>query len=89
MGTVATEKTFHIPRRYKAAVYDKPGTISTKIEKLETPEPGPGDILVRLCVMCSLLLPVSYADSCAISERTQAYAVSIWLLWSTLGEDVS
>jgi hypothetical protein len=34
--------------RYKAVVYDKPGTISTKIEELETPEPGPGDVLVRL-----------------------------------------
>ena len=48
MATVATEKTFDIPKKYKAIVYDKPGTISTKIEELDTPEPGPGDVLVRL-----------------------------------------
>lgn len=29
-------------------MYDKPGTISTKLEELDTPEPGPGDVLVRL-----------------------------------------
>jgi len=45
----ATEqKTFDIPKKYKAIVYDKPGTISTKIEELDTPEPGPGEVLVRL-----------------------------------------
>lgn len=49
MAAAATEqKVFDIPKKYKAIVYDKPGTISTKIEELETPEPGPGDILVRL-----------------------------------------
>jgi propanol-preferring alcohol dehydrogenase len=48
MATAATEKTFDIPKKYKAIVYDKPGTISTKIEELATPEPGPGDVLVRL-----------------------------------------
>ncbi|KAF2460333.1 chaperonin 10-like protein [Lineolata rhizophorae] len=37
-----------IPKTYKAAVYDKPGTISTKIETLETPEPGPGQVLINL-----------------------------------------
>lgn len=48
MSTAATQKTFDIPKKYKAIVYDKPGTISTKIEELDTPEPGPGDVLVRL-----------------------------------------
>jgi len=37
-----------IPKKYKAAVYDKPGTVSTKIEELETPEPGAGEILINL-----------------------------------------
>ncbi|PVH99256.1 GroES-like protein [Periconia macrospinosa] len=37
-----------IPKRYKAVVYDKPGTISTKIEELDTPEPGPGEVLINL-----------------------------------------
>lgn len=48
--TMATEtgQSFDIPKRYKACVYDKPGTISTKIEELDTPEPGPGEVLVRL-----------------------------------------
>ncbi|KAL9060225.1 MAG: hypothetical protein Q9206_001141 [Seirophora lacunosa] len=32
-----------IPKQYKAAVYDAPGKISTKIETLDTPEPGPGE----------------------------------------------
>ncbi|KAH7417302.1 alcohol dehydrogenase-like protein [Cadophora sp. MPI-SDFR-AT-0126] len=48
MAAAATAKTFDIPKKYKAVVYDKPGTISTKIEELDTPEPGPGDVLVRL-----------------------------------------
>jgi propanol-preferring alcohol dehydrogenase len=50
MAAAVTQKTFDIPRKYKAVVYDKPGTISTKIEKLDTTEPGPGDVLVRLRV---------------------------------------
>jgi NADPH:quinone reductase-like Zn-dependent oxidoreductase len=29
-------------------VYDKPGSISTKIVDLDTPEPGPGEVLVNL-----------------------------------------
>ncbi|KAF2498122.1 GroES-like protein [Lophium mytilinum] len=38
----------HIPKTHKAAVYDKPGSISTKIEMVETPTPGPGEVLVNL-----------------------------------------
>ncbi|KAF2745845.1 GroES-like protein [Sporormia fimetaria CBS 119925] len=37
-----------LPKKYKAAVYDKPGSISTKIEELDMPEPGPGEVLVNL-----------------------------------------
>jgi len=37
-----------IPKSYKAAVYDKPGSISTKVTDLETPEPGPGEVLINL-----------------------------------------
>jgi propanol-preferring alcohol dehydrogenase len=48
MAAETTQKTFDIPKTYKAAVYDKPGTISTKIMELNTPDPGPGDVLVRL-----------------------------------------
>ncbi|KAF1977986.1 alcohol dehydrogenase 2 [Bimuria novae-zelandiae CBS 107.79] len=37
-----------LPKKYKAAVYDKPGTISTKVEELDMPEPGPGEVLINL-----------------------------------------
>ncbi|OAA58776.1 Alcohol dehydrogenase superfamily, zinc-type [Cordyceps fumosorosea ARSEF 2679] len=37
-----------IPATYKAAVYDEPGTISTKIVELPTPEPGEGQVLIKL-----------------------------------------
>lgn len=46
-----------IPKTHKALVYDKPGEISTKIIDLETPKPGPGEVLVKLYVkpICQLL----------------------------------
>ena len=37
-----------IPKTYKAAVYDKPGSVSTKVVELETPEPAYGQVLIRL-----------------------------------------
>ncbi|KAF1988987.1 GroES-like protein [Aulographum hederae CBS 113979] len=37
-----------LPKKYKAAIYDKPGTISTKVVELDMPEPGPGQVLVNL-----------------------------------------
>jgi propanol-preferring alcohol dehydrogenase len=37
-----------VPSRHKAVVYDRPGTISTKVVEVDTPAPGPGEILVRL-----------------------------------------
>lgn len=40
--------TVEIPTQYKAAVYDEPGTLSTKVEMLDTPEPGPGEVLIHL-----------------------------------------
>jgi propanol-preferring alcohol dehydrogenase len=40
-----------VPKTYKAAVYDEPGKISTKIVELDTPEPGYGQVLVNLYVM--------------------------------------
>lgn len=36
------------PRLHKAAVYDNPGAVSTKIEMLETPKPGFGQVLINL-----------------------------------------
>ncbi|KGQ04552.1 Alcohol dehydrogenase 2 [Beauveria bassiana D1-5] len=40
--------TIEIPATYKAAVYDEPGTISTKIVELPTPEPAEGQVLIKL-----------------------------------------
>lgn len=37
-----------IPKKHKAAIYDKPGSLSVKIVDVDTPEPGPGEVLVRL-----------------------------------------
>lgn len=37
-----------IPKKYKAVIYDSPGSISTKVVELDTPEPGPGEVLLRL-----------------------------------------
>lgn len=37
-----------VPTHHKAIVYDKPGEISTKIETIETPKPGVGEVLINL-----------------------------------------
>ncbi|EGE01351.1 alcohol dehydrogenase [Trichophyton equinum CBS 127.97] len=37
-----------IPTHAKAAVYDKPGSVSTKVVMVEVPEPGPDEVLVNL-----------------------------------------
>jgi alcohol dehydrogenase, propanol-preferring len=39
-----------IPKQHKAAIYDKPGTVSTKIVTVDTPDPGPGEVLINLSV---------------------------------------
>jgi propanol-preferring alcohol dehydrogenase len=37
-----------IPKQHKACVFDNPGTCSVKVEMVDTPEPGPGEVLVKL-----------------------------------------
>lgn len=37
-----------LPKQYKACVYDAPGKVSTKVEMLDMPEPGPGELLINL-----------------------------------------
>ncbi|CAD0085015.1 unnamed protein product [Aureobasidium vineae] len=37
-----------IPKKYKAVIYDEPGKISTKVVELDTPTPGPGEVLINL-----------------------------------------
>ncbi|KAH6986622.1 alcohol dehydrogenase II [Ilyonectria destructans] len=41
-------ETPHVPKQHKAVIYDKPGSISTKIVTIETPKPGPGEVLINL-----------------------------------------
>ena len=41
---------FQIPKKHKAVVYDKPGEISTKVQELDVPEPGQGEVLINLYV---------------------------------------
>lgn len=43
---MATETS--LPAKYKAAIYDKPGHVSTKIVELDMPKPGPGEVLIKL-----------------------------------------
>lgn len=37
-----------LPKKYRAVIYDQPGTISTKIVELDMPEPGAGEVLINL-----------------------------------------
>ncbi|PYI10586.1 alcohol dehydrogenase II [Aspergillus sclerotiicarbonarius CBS 121057] len=37
-----------IPAKQKAAIYDQPGTVSTKVVELDVPEPGVGEVLINL-----------------------------------------
>jgi propanol-preferring alcohol dehydrogenase len=37
-----------IPQKQKAAVYDQPGKVSTKVVELDVPEPGTGEVLINL-----------------------------------------
>jgi propanol-preferring alcohol dehydrogenase len=37
-----------LPGKHKAMIYDQPGKISTKLVELDVPEPGAGDVLIKL-----------------------------------------
>jgi propanol-preferring alcohol dehydrogenase len=37
-----------IPAKQKAIIYDKPGTVSTKVVELDVPEPGANEVLINL-----------------------------------------
>lgn len=40
-----------IPKKQKAAIYDQPGSVSTKVVELDVPEPGSGEVLINLYVI--------------------------------------
>jgi propanol-preferring alcohol dehydrogenase len=46
--------TVDIPTKQKAAIYDQPGTISTKVVEIDVPEPGAGEVLINLYELSSL-----------------------------------
>lgn len=39
-----------IPKKQKAAIYDNPGSVSTKIVELDVPEPSDNEVLINLYV---------------------------------------
>lgn len=45
---MATTESPQIPSHHKAIIYDKPGEISTKVETVETPKPGVGEVLLKM-----------------------------------------
>lgn len=65
-----------VPKKHKACIYDKPGTISTKVEEIDTPEPGFGEVLVNLYISPPALIsfhqapfPVVPASGCGTSTE--------------------
>ncbi len=48
ISIILSMATVEIPTKHKALVYDDPGTISAKIEDVDTPRPGVGELLVKL-----------------------------------------
>lgn len=73
-----------LPATYKAAVYDAPGTISTKIMELPMPEPGEGEVLIKLFVIpqnsarCTRIRGAPWADS-ETPGRTRVSATRTWV----------
>lgn len=55
-----------LPSKYKAAVYDQPGKISTKIVELDMPEPAAGDVLIKL--YANTIMVVAHKDIVAQRE---------------------
>lgn len=45
---MTSSSSSEVPSHHKAIVYDKPGEISTKVETIETPKPGVGEVLINL-----------------------------------------
>ncbi|KAH8698285.1 putative alcohol dehydrogenase [Talaromyces proteolyticus] len=45
---MAANDTVNIPQKQKAAIYDEPGKVSTKVVELDVPEPGNGQVLIKL-----------------------------------------
>lgn len=59
--------TVDIPKQAKAIIYDKPGTVSTKIVMQDVPEPGTGEVLINLYV------PLEVMDYTRLSWLGETY----------------
>lgn len=49
-----------LPKTYKAAVYDEPGKVSTKVVEKDLPEPAAGDVLIKLFVLIFQMSSVAH-----------------------------
>lgn len=58
LPTTASMATMKIPTRHKAVVYDNPGNISVKVVEIDTPEPGAGEVLIKMYVSLSTKRPL-------------------------------
>ncbi|KAJ2980739.1 hypothetical protein NQ176_g2458 [Zarea fungicola] len=77
-----------LPATYKAAVYDEPGTISTKIVELPMPEPAEGEVLIKLthsgvCHSDMGVMTNSWASLPAPLRRTGNAAFTLLWLFAT------
>ncbi len=55
-----------VPKKHKACVYDNPGSISTKVEEIDTAEPGYGEVLVNLYALNLFRLEMSLSRQVSI-----------------------
>ena len=60
-----------IPKKQKAAIYDQPGSVSTKIVELDVPEPGVGEVLINMYVR---FISAVFRQQLTESGLTRAYA---------------
>jgi hypothetical protein len=91
-AATVTMGSVEIPKKHKAAVYDKPGTISTKIEELDVPEPGAGEVLINLYVHSPLIfksillaLPIAllHLFDLQLTSPSEPTLVSVTLIWAS------
>lgn len=65
-----------IPKTQKAAIYDQPGTVSTKVVDLEVPEPGSGEVLINLYVYCNVSIAKTLTKAALIPASVTPTSVS-------------
>lgn len=55
-----TTTAIEVPKKQKAVIFDKPGTVSTQVVEIDVPEPGAGEVLINMFVFSCLLVLVKY-----------------------------